>query len=48
MQATHSREGNQQTLRSIIGLILTVKDSLMINVIMLVRPIAAIRAWQSS
>ena len=48
MQATLSREGNQQTLRSIIGLILTVKDSLMINVIMLVRPIAAIRAWQSS
>lgn len=31
-----------------LGLILTVKDSLMINVIMLVHPIAAIRAWQSS
>ena len=48
MQATLSREGNQQTLRSILGLILTVKDSLMINVIMLVRPVAEIRAWQSS
>ena len=31
-----------------LGLILTVKDSLMINVIMLVHPVAAIRAWQSS
>lgn len=47
MKAMLCREGNQQTLRSILGLILTVKDSLMINVIMLVHPVAEIRARQS-
>ncbi|MDQ3034459.1 MAG: DUF2585 family protein [Myxococcota bacterium] len=31
-----------------LGLILAVRDSLMINVIMLVHPIDAIRAWQSA
>lgn len=30
-----------------LGMILTVRDSLMINIVMLAHPIAAIRAWQS-